>query len=188
MAASFRPSLLLRPSAAAAAALLLAGPSLAHAQSLQVDVANGNSPYNVSGATYFNSVIVGLSTTGVLNHTAGTFRDDNNVTLGNSAGSSGSYNLSGTGALTARNGIIGQFGSGTFTQSGGTITLSLDLLLGAQTGGSGSYNLSGTGALSASEDSSVYTAAAPSPRAAGPTRSAVHFISATASASTAATP
>ena len=137
---------------AAAAALLLAGASLAHAQSLQVDVANGNSPFTVNAATHYNQVIVGLGTTGVLNHTAGMFRDDNNVTLGNSAGSSGSYNLSGTGALTARNGIIGQFGSGTFTQSGGTNTLSLDLHLGSQTGSSGSYNLSGTGALSASEE------------------------------------
>ena len=95
--------------------------------------ANGNSPYNVSGATYFNSVFVGLSTTGVLNHTAGTFRDDNNCYPRQQRRQQ--RQLQPERHRRAYAGMeYRSIGSGFFTQSGGTITLSLDLLLGAQTG------------------------------------------------------
>ncbi len=71
--------------------------------------------------------------------------------LAYNAGSSGSYNLSGSGLLSASNEYVGYSGAGTFTQSGGTnntIPVSGGLYLGYNPGSSGSYNLSGSGLLS----------------------------------------
>jgi hypothetical protein len=77
--------------------------------------------------------------------------------LGRNSGSSGTYDLSGTGALSAYREYIGYDGTGAFTQSGGTNTVLYDasiynsgnLYLGYNPGSSVStYDLSG-GALSA---------------------------------------
>ena len=70
-----------------------------------------------------------------------------NLYLGSQAGSSGTYELSGTGQLSAYYVVIGDYGTGTFTQSGGTNTA--NLILGGKPGSNGTYNLSGTGQLSA---------------------------------------
>ena len=65
--------------------------------------------------------------------------------LGFISGSSGTYNLSGTGQLSAFLEYIGYSGTGTFTQTGGTNTISGYLWLGLNSGSSGTYNLnSGT--------------------------------------------
>ena len=61
----------------------------------------------------------------------------------------GTYNLSGTGTLSAYSEYIGFIGSGTFTQSGGTHTVGYLLNLAGYGGSVGTYNLSGTGSLSA---------------------------------------
>src|SRR5215212_1130874 len=90
--------------AAAAAALLLASPSLARAQSLIVDdIASMNSPYTFSNSATYVGVVVGFVGTGVLNHSAGTLTDTDNLNIGQGAGSSGTYNLSGTGVLLVTN-------------------------------------------------------------------------------------
>jgi autotransporter-associated beta strand protein len=65
--------------------------------------------------------------------------------IGQEQGSSGSYNLSGSGLLSANIENVGYGGTGTFTQSGGTNTATT-LYLGSSP--SSSYNLSGSGVLS----------------------------------------
>ena len=68
--------------------------------------------------------------------------------LGNAAGSSGSYNLSGSGLLAVNfYEYVGFSGSGTITQTGGTASLANDsgnLYLGYNSGSNGVYNLSGS--------------------------------------------
>ena len=49
--------------------------------------------------------------------------ESNSLSLGYDSGSSGTYDLSGTGQLSADYEYIGYSGTGTFTQSGGTNTL-----------------------------------------------------------------
>ena len=68
--------------------------------------------------------------------------------LGWRAGSSGVYELSGTGALSAQREFIGVSGQGTFRQTGGTNTVN-GLHVGGARDASGAYELSGTGVLSA---------------------------------------
>ena len=60
----------------------------------------------------------------------------------NSAGASGTYNLSG-GSLSGGLEFIGFLGSGSFTQSGSTNSSASNLNIGNSMGGSGTYNLSG---------------------------------------------
>ena len=69
--------------------------------------------------------------------------------LGYNAGGSGTYNLSGSGLLSARTSTSATSGSGSFTQSGGTNSVGPTLYLGYNAGSSGTYNLSGSGLLSA---------------------------------------
>ena len=68
--------------------------------------------------------------------------------LGYNPGDSGTYNLSGSGLLSASTEYLGYAGKGFFTQSGGTNTINSFLYLGYNAGGSGTYNLSGSGRLS----------------------------------------
>lgn len=66
--------------------------------------------------------------------------------LGLHSGSTGSYNLSGTGSLFVGGieRVGGDFGTGTFTQSGGTHTVNSTLYLGyVNSGSKGTYNLDG---------------------------------------------
>ena len=95
---------------------------------------------------------IGNFGTGVFNQTGGTHTVTNSLSIGDQTGSSGTYNLSGTGALTAGYEIIGFGGTGEFNQSGGTNTVSNRLTLGFSTGSTGTYNLSGTGALTAYDE------------------------------------
>ena len=115
-------------------------------QTLTVDTANGNSPYAVTADDSFLSVIVGNAGTGVVNHSAGTLTISSGLTMGYSSGSSGTYNLSGTGSLSTGPVAIGLQGSATFTQSG-TSTFSVApgslFYLGYSPGSSGTYNLNG---------------------------------------------
>ena len=62
------------------------------------------------------------------------------VSNGDAAGS-GTYNLGGTGSLTASSEYIGYSGTGTFNQTGGTNTVSYQLIVGQNPGSSGTYNL-----------------------------------------------
>ncbi|MCX5805884.1 MAG: hypothetical protein NT010_07440 [Proteobacteria bacterium] len=113
---------------------------------------NGTGTFNQSGGT--NTVTefyLGYysGSTGTFTQTGGTNTVDLLLMLGAYAGSSGEYNLSGIGQLSAQLQAIGASGNGTFNQSGGTNTVSQDLYVGGDAGSSGEYNLSGTGQLSA---------------------------------------
>ena len=77
--------------------------------------------------------------------------------LGNNAGDSGTYNLSGSGGVSAYVEYAGYSGTGSFTQTGGTNS-TYYLYLGNNAGGSGTYSLSG-GQLSASYGSTWATPA-----------------------------
>lgn len=94
---------------------------------------NGNGIYSQSGGT----------------NTIGITLGQGNLYLGYNTGSSGTYNLSGTGQLTTTQAeYIGYNGTGTFTQTGGSNTIGAttspgNLYLGYSTGSNGTYNLSG---------------------------------------------
>jgi autotransporter-associated beta strand protein len=64
------------------------------------------------------------------------------LVLGNSAGVSGIYNLSGSGVVSSNNTYVGLAGTGTFNQTGGTHTTNNALVLGNSAGSTGTYNLS----------------------------------------------
>ena len=92
--------------------------------------------------------IIGDSGTGEFNQTGGTNGIWDTLHLGFNSGSSGTYNLSGTGTLSAGWESVGGSGTGTFTQTGGTNYVAEVLSLGGYSGSSGTYNLSG-GSLTA---------------------------------------
>ena len=66
--------------------------------------------------------------------------------LGNAPGSTGSYELSGSGQLQTTWLTVGGAGSGTFVQTGGTVTIAGDVSLGTSATGSGRITVSGTSA------------------------------------------
>ena len=85
--------------------------------------------------------------TGSFTQSGGTNSATAPILLGVNPGSNGTYNLSGSGLLSAFQEAVGYSGTGIFTQSGGTHAVSV-LVLGYGTSGSGTYNLSGSGLLS----------------------------------------
>src|SRR5205085_782424 len=104
----------------------------------------GNSPYTYSGTGSYIQVAVGINTTAVLNHSSGTLTDTGSLYLGSNATGNGTYNLSGSGVLSADFEQIGDAGRGTFNQSGGSNSTSGILYLGLNSAsGNGVYNLSG---------------------------------------------
>jgi hypothetical protein len=104
--------------------------------------------YSLAGSgqlTAINEYIgYGANSKGTFNHSAGSNTivvggdGGGDLILGNSTGSQGTYNLSGTGELLARDEFVGYSGTGIFNQSGGTNTVDGTLYL-----GSGTYNLTG---------------------------------------------
>ena len=119
----------------------------------QVNLGSGTLTVNDSasgmtgGSLVASSLTVGSSGTGTFTQSGGTNLVSSDLYLGNAAGSSGTYILSGSGLLSVSTcEYIGYSGSGSFTQSGGTHTVGY-LILGD--GGSTTYNLCG-GLLSAS--------------------------------------
>jgi hypothetical protein len=112
---------------------------------------------------------------GALTQTGGTNTLGWALHLGSYSGAEGTYELSGTGSLSANYEYIGysgtgtftqtggantlggtlflgHYGTGTFTQTGGTNTVGLELFLGSYSGGQGTYELSGTASLSADSE------------------------------------
>ena len=134
------------------ALLAMLAPDLSWSDNLSVDVSLENSPYTVgSDLSYENEYIGTTAAGGILNQSSYTNTVTSGLYLGQNSGSSGTYNLSGTGNLSAAIEYIGHYGTGTFTQSGGTNTISYDSYLGFLSGSSGSYTLSG-GSLSANRE------------------------------------
>ena len=102
------------------------------------------------GALSVANQYVGNGGTGSFTQTGG----NNNINsyygslyVGYNSGDAGTYNLSGSGQLSAPSESVGYSGTGTFTQSGGTNSTSY-LYLGNNAGSSGTYNLRGSGLLS----------------------------------------
>ena len=93
---------------------------------------------------------VGSNGSGTFTQSGGTNTYGSTLLLGDKAGDSGTYALSGTGSIIGDTyQYIGGSGSGTFTQSGGSNQAGLSLYLGYNAGSSGTYALGGTGTLSA---------------------------------------
>ena len=86
-----------------------------------------------SGVLSAAAEYVGNSGTGSFTQSGGTNNVPNGSSdglyLGYNAGSSGTYNLSGSGVLAAFNEYVGNSGTGTFTQSGGTNSYCSDLYI-----------------------------------------------------------
>lgn len=101
-----------------------------------------NGTYNLSGTgllTTSGSTYVGIRSTGVFNHSAGTSLVGSDVVIGRLAGGNGTYNLSGSGVLNVSgNSVVGGAGIGTFNQSGGTHTTAQVAI-----GSAGTYRLDG---------------------------------------------
>jgi T5SS/PEP-CTERM-associated repeat protein len=115
---------------------------------------------NLSGTASLvasTSEVVGSSGTGVFNQTGGTNTMNAagfHLYLGSSAGSTGTYNLSGAGALAAQSEYVGYSGTGIFNQTGGTNTIGgflNRLYLGYNAGSTGTYTISG-GTLTVGND------------------------------------
>jgi hypothetical protein len=101
----------------------------------------GNGNYVLSGGSLtinsnaYNAEYIGDFGVGTFTQTGGSHTVNGAITLGDNSGSSGTYNLSGTGNLTAGSEVIGLYGTSSFTQSGGTNNVgTLNVAL-------GSYNL-----------------------------------------------
>jgi len=125
------------------ALMAMLAPDLSWSADLSVDGSLGNSPYTVeSDLSYTNEYIGTTAAGGILNQSSSTNTLTTNLYLGQNAGSSGTYNLSG-GSLSANGACIGFYGNGDFTQSAGSNTISQRLFVGTLSGSSGSYTLSG---------------------------------------------
>jgi len=93
-------------------------------------------------------VYVGLYGTGHFVQSGGTHTVLSDLDLGEQAGAIGSYELSGTGQVSAYREVIGRYGIGAFTQSGGTHDVTYSTQIGRYAGSMGTYTISG-GALNA---------------------------------------
>jgi hypothetical protein len=107
-----------------------------------------------NGSLSAENEAIGYAGTGVFNQSAGT-NNAGNLVLGvgydlqgnSQPGATGTYNLSGTGVLSAGYEIIGGNGTGIFTQTGGSNTVSGTMEIGTK----GRYSISG-GVLSVVEE------------------------------------
>ena len=112
---------------------------------------NGTIQMSSGNLTFWGSEYLGNNGSGTFNQSGGVNNPHlgvGDLYLGHGVGSSGSYNLSGSGVLSVGYEYVGDYGAGKFTQSGGTNTID-GLYLCWAVGSSGSYNLSGSGVLSA---------------------------------------
>jgi hypothetical protein len=128
---------------------------------LLINGSGATSPtYNISGGTLTAAgVSVGSNEAGSFTQSGGTATISGPLTLGNQAGASGSYTLSGTGQLSiddAQYGLtIGANGAGTFSQAGtSSVSVTGPLALGGAAGANGTYQLTG-GDLTVDGDEAV---------------------------------
>lgn len=121
---------------------LLLTPGLSAAQ-LDVDEGLGTSPYNVAGPIAFIDESIGINSIGILNQGGFTNTVGNFLFMGFNPGASGTYNLGGTGSLTALVEFIGFQGSAAFNQTGGTNTATWQFATSFVGGSNSTYNLSG---------------------------------------------
>ena len=137
------------------------GTAPSFAGSLQIGHAGGSATgsYSVGAGeslSVVDSLTVGYDSTGTFTQTGGTNTVTEHMDIGVSPTGQGTYELSGTGQLSAGWETVGDSGTGTFTQTGGTNTVTGSVMLGWGLIGEGTYALSGTGCLSADEENVGY--------------------------------
>jgi hypothetical protein len=123
---------------------------------------NGRGTYEISGGTggILSARTIRLGDGGAFSQTNGsldfsTFNQTGGsatftnscLYLGRNQGSSSTYNLGGTGRLSADAERIGERGDGTFNQTGGSNTVENTFSMGIFAGSRGTYNLEGAGSL-----------------------------------------
>jgi hypothetical protein len=113
--------------------------------------ATATGSYSMTGTPLVaNDESIGQGGAGIFNQSAGTNTVSGTLGLGISAGSSGTYNLSASGTLSAIGEYIAPLGSASFVQSGG---LNQDLTIfavGVGSGSTGTYSISNNGSLAIS--------------------------------------
>ena len=121
-----------------------------------INLGSGNLTSNDStsgisgGSLYVVNQYVGNGGMGTFTQSGGNSTISNLLYLGFNAGDSGTYNLSGSGHVSANGEYVGLSGSGTFTQPGGINSANNGYLyLGYNAGSRGTYSLSGSGQVSA---------------------------------------
>lgn len=128
----------------AGAALVINGSIYNLTSSLTVDGTSGSPATATQGtgsSIRVSEETIGLNGTGTFMQ-AGGYHSVSRLSLGENAGSSGTYTQTG-GVLSASTGLIGYKGTGTFTLAGGTNTTGSTLYLGYNSSASGTYNLNG---------------------------------------------
>ncbi len=111
-----------------------------------------NGVYNQNGGSLIAiGEDIGYYGSGSFTQSGGTNSVANTLNIGYAAAASGSYNLSGTGSLSAKDAYIGASGTGIFIQNGGSNTVTNNLVLAGALGSRGSYELNG-GSLSAGNE------------------------------------
>ena len=100
-----------------------------------------------SGTAESSYLCAGGAATGVVRQTGGTCSAGLFLVLGEIPGSTGTYELSGTGAVSAIYENVGWFGTGAFVHSGGTNTVTDALTVGDQIGSQGNYALTDAGQI-----------------------------------------
>lgn len=110
-------------------------------------IIDNGATYPVTGDITYDNEYIGQNSTGTLTQGGFTNTVNNNLKLGQNAGASGTYNLSGGTLSVGGNEYVGYSDTGSFTQTGGTHTVTGILMLAAKDGSTGTYNLSG-GSLS----------------------------------------
>ncbi len=97
--------------------------------------------YTLTGGSLSGPVVeVGCLGAGTFVHSGGT-HTPRDLFVGSSAGSQGSYDLSGTGTVNATAVLVADAGTGVFNQTGGRNNVSSDLYVGFFSSGNGSYEL-----------------------------------------------
>jgi hypothetical protein len=141
-----------------------AGPAVS-LDSLTVDLTGGTGSatntlsISANNLTTSNYEYIGYAGSGTVNQTGGMNTINGSADLGQNSGSSGTYNLSGSGVITGSGNFFvgaGLEGVGTFNQSGGMFNLTsttagVTLGLG-EVDGSGTYNLSGGSLMTSYEE------------------------------------
>jgi autotransporter-associated beta strand protein len=122
-----------------------------------------------------SNLYVAESGIGTFTQTGGTNTVANNLELGYSSGSSGAYNLSGSGQLNALCEYVGGYeGTGAFSQTGGTNIIAKSLYIANYSTAVGDYYLSGAGQLSASDEIIGYSSGTGTLTQQGGTNSAIN--------------
>ena len=101
--------------------------------------------YNMtSGNLSSNNIIIGNNTgTGVLNQTGGMIAANTSVSLGETAGSAGTYTISNEGMLTSNSIIVGEAGSGNLEITNGGAITNTSAYIAKQAGSVGTVDING---------------------------------------------